>query len=141
MKKLTGKKMKMTSIFKDGKHLGVTPIQLNEAADMTDLKAGILIRITGTTKGHGFTGVVKRYDFKGGPQTHGQKNRLRAPGSIGNTSPQRVIPGRRMAGNMGMDTVTTINVPLVEVNAEKKVVMVNGAVPGTIGREVTIAIK
>lgn len=141
MKKWTGKKMKMTSIFKDGKHLGVTPIQLDEKADMADLKVGILVRITGTTKGHGFTGVVKRYDFKGGPQTHGQKNRLRAPGSIGNTTPQRVIPGRRMAGNMGMDTVTTINVPLVEVNAEKKTVLINGAVPGTIGREVTIAIK
>lgn len=141
MKKWTGKKMKMTSIFKDGKHLGVTPIQLDEKADLADLKAGILIRITGTTKGHGFTGVVKRYDFKGGPQTHGQKNRLRAPGSIGNTSPQRVIPGRRMAGNMGMDTVTTINVPLVDINAEKKIVMINGAVPGTIGREVTIVIK
>lgn len=141
MKKWTGKKMKMTSIFKDGKHLGVTPIQLDEKADMADLKVGILVRITGTTKGHGFTGVVKRYDFKGGPQTHGQKNRLRAPGSIGNTTPQRVIPGRRMAGNMGMDTVTTINVPLVDVNAEKKTVLINGAVPGTIGREVTIAIK
>lgn len=140
MKKWNGKKMKMTSIFKDGKHLGVTPIQLDEKADMADLKAGILIRITGTTKGHGFTGTVKRYDFKGGPQTHGQKNRLRAPGSIGNTSPQRVIPGRRMAGNMGMDTVTTKNVPLAEVNAETRVILVNGAVPGTIGRKVTIAI-
>ncbi len=140
MKKWTGKKMKMTSIFKDGKHLGVTPVQLDEKADMADLKAGILIRITGTTKGHGFTGTVKRYDFKGGPQTHGQKNRLRAPGSIGNTSPQRVIPGRRMAGNMGMDTVTTINVPLAEVNAETKVIMVNGAVPGTIGRKVIITV-
>jgi large subunit ribosomal protein L3 len=138
MKKWTGKKMKMTSIFKDGKHLGVTPVQLDEKADMADLKAGILIRITGTTKGHGFTGTVKRYDFKGGPQTHGQKNRLRAPGSIGSTAPQRVLPGRRMAGNMGMDTVTTKNVPLAEVNAETKVIMVNGAVPGTIGRKVII---
>lgn len=140
MKKWVGKKMKMTSIFKDGKHLGVTPVQLDEKADMADLKAGILIRVTGTTKGHGFTGTVKRYDFKGGPQTHGQKNRLRAPGSIGSTAPQRVIKGRRMAGNMGMDTVTTINVPLADVNAETKVIMVNGAVPGTIGRKVIIVI-
>lgn len=140
MKKWNGKKMKMTSIFKDGKHLGVTPVQLDEKADMADLQPGILIRITGTTKGHGFTGTVKRYDFLGGPATHGQKNRHRAPGSIGNTSPQRVIPGRRMAGRMGMDTVTTINVPLAEVNAEKKIIMINGAVPGTIGRKVTIVL-
>ncbi|MDO8601569.1 MAG: 50S ribosomal protein L3 [bacterium] len=130
----------MTSIFKDGKHLGVTPIQLDEKADLADLKAGILIRIVGTTKGHGFTGTVKRYDFKGGPKTHGQKNRLRAPGSIGATAPQRVIPGRRMAGRMGMDRVTTINVPLAEVNAEKRIVMLNGAVPGTIGRRVELRI-
>lgn len=140
MKKLNGKKMKMTSIFKDGKHLGVTPVQLDEKADMADLKAGILIRVTGTTKGHGFTGTVKRYDFKGGPQTHGQKNRLRAPGSIGSTAPQRVLPGRRMAGNMGMDTVTTKNVPLAEVNTETRVILINGAVPGTIGRKVIITI-
>lgn len=140
MKKWTGKKMKMTSIFKDGKHLGVTPVQLDEKSDLAELKAGMLVRITGMTKGHGFTGVVKRYDFKGGPQTHGQKNRLRAPGSIGSTAPQRVLPGRRMAGNMGMENRTTINVPLAEVDAEKKVVLIHGAVPGTIGREVTIRI-
>jgi len=141
MKKWNGKKMKMTSVFKDGKHLGVTPVQLDEKSDMTDLRPGILIRITGTTKGHGFTGTVKRYDFKGGPQTHGQKNRLRAPGSIGSTAPQRVVPGMRMAGRMGMDTVTTINVPLIDIDAEKKVAFINGAVPGTIGRKVILTIK
>ncbi len=133
--------MKMTSIFQDGKHLGVTPIQLDEKADLADLKAGILIRVTGTTKGHGFTGVVKRWDFLGGPATHGQKNRHRAPGSIGNTTPQRVIPGRHMAGRMGMDTRTIINVLLAQVNAEKKVVLINGAVPGTIGRAVELRVE
>jgi large subunit ribosomal protein L3 len=141
MKKWIGKKMKMTSIFKDGKHLGVTPVQLEDKADLADLKAGILIRVTGVTKGHGFTGGVKRWSFKGGPATHGQKNRHRAPGSIGNTTPQRVIKGRHMAGNMGMDTRTTINVPVADVNAEKKVVLINGSVPGTIGRKVILVVK
>ncbi len=133
--------MKMTSIYKDGRLLGVTPIKLSEKADLAEVKEGTLVVISGTSKGHGFAGGVKRWDFKGGPKTRGQKNRWRAPGSIGNTSPQRVIPGRKMAGRMGMERITTKNIPLVDVNAETKIIMVNGAVPGTIGRKVEVVIK
>jgi ribosomal protein L3 len=140
MKKLIGEKMKMTSIFKDGVALGVTPIKLSESTDLSEVQVGVLVRVSGTTKGHGFTGVVKRWDFRGGPATHGQKNRHRAPGSIGSTAPQRVLKGRRMAGRMGMDRVTIQNMRLVDVNPEQKIVMVNGAVPGTIGRRVEVVV-
>lgn len=132
--------MKMTSVFKEGRMLGVTPIKLSEKADLSALKVGERIQVVGITKGHGFVGVVGRHSFRGGPKTHGQKNRLRMPGSIGNTSPQRVLPGRRMAGHMGMVRRNTKNVPLVEIQEGDRVVMLNGSVPGTIGRKVELFI-
>ena len=141
MKKLLGTKMKMTSVFKDGRMLGVTPIKLSEKSDIGEVKEGVLVRVSGVTKGHGFQGVVKRHGFHGGPATHGQKNRLRAPGSIGSTAPQRVVPGRRMAGRMGMERVTQKNIKLVSVDMEKKILMINGAIPGTIGRAVELRIN
>ena len=94
--------------------------------------------MTGVTKGHGFQGVVKRYSFHGGPKTHGQKDRLRAPGSIGATAPQRVIPGRKMAGHMGNERVTTRGLKIVERNEEKRTVFIQGAIPGVIGGSVEI---
>ncbi len=136
MAKLTGKKMKMTQLFKDGKMFGVTPVQFDEKTDLSVLKDGMRIQISGTSKGRGFAGVVKRWNFRGGPKTHGQKNRHRAPGSIGNTTPQRVIPGRHMAGRMGMDRVTYRGMLVASVDMDKRVAMINGAVPGTIGRKV-----
>jgi large subunit ribosomal protein L3 len=96
-------------------------------------KEGDKVRVSGITKGRGFQGVVKRHGFGGGPQTHGQKNRLRAPGSIGSTAPQRVWKGRRMAGHMGMDRVTIKNLVVAEVDAENKLIYIRGAVPGPIG--------
>lgn len=140
MRKLIGKKMKMTQVFKEGRVFGVTPIKLKESGKSSELKAGEMVQVSGISRGHGFTGGVKRWNFKGGPKTHGQKNRLRAPGSIGNTAAQRVLPGRHMAGRMGMDRITYKNILLVEIDAEKGIVLVNGSVPGTIGREVEIRI-
>ena len=135
--KTTGKKLKMTQIFKNNEALAITPIQL-ETGDFSAFKEGEKIKVSGITKGHGFEGVVKRHGFHGGPKTHGQKNRLRAPGSIGNTSPQRVLPGRKMAGHMGTVRVTIKNIKIVGVNAEKNILMLNGAVPGTINGRVEI---
>ena len=88
------------------------------------------MKVAGITKGRGFQGTVKRHGFHGGPKTHGQKNRFRAPGSIGSTAPQRVVPGRRMAGHMGTDRVTVRNLKVVAVDAEKNLLMLRGAVPG-----------
>ncbi|HVN67018.1 MAG TPA: 50S ribosomal protein L3, partial [Candidatus Sulfotelmatobacter sp.] len=83
----------------------------------------------------------KRHGFHGGPKTHGQKNRFRAPGSIGSTAPQRVLPGRRMAGHMGQERVTVRNLKIVGVDAEKDLLMIRGAVPGARGTVLEITKK
>ncbi len=80
-----------------------------DAVTVAVFQEGDKVRVSGLTKGRGFQGVVKRYNFAGGPKTHGQKNRWRAPGSIGSTAFQRVVKGRRMAGHMGMERVTIKN--------------------------------
>jgi len=93
------------------------------------LEAGDLVDITGTAKGKGFAGVVKRHKFRGGPRTHGQSDRERAPGSVGQTTtPGRVYKGKRMAGKMGNQTVTVQNLEIVEVTPTS--VTVKGLVPG-----------
>ncbi len=136
MKKMTGIKMKMTSMFKGGRQYGVTPIKLDGKHEISEVKSGARVMISGISKGHGFTGGVKRWNFKGGPKTHGQKNRHRAPGSIGNTTPQRVLPGRHMAGRMGNERITYRNILILEVDADKKIIMFNGSFPGIIGKKV-----
>lgn len=97
------------------------------------LEPGDIIDVTGTSKGKGFAGVVKRHHFKGGPRTHGQSDRERAPGSIGQTTtPGRVYRGKRMAGKMGYETVTIKNVEVVEVTADG-MVLIKGVFPGVLG--------
>jgi len=95
-------------------------------------KEGEFVDVVGTSKGKGFQGVVKRYNFKGvNDATHGQHNRLRAPGSIGASSyPSRVFKGMRMAGRMGGDRVKVTNLEVVKIISEKNVIVVKGAVPG-----------
>jgi large subunit ribosomal protein L3 len=94
-------------------------------------KVGEKVDIAGTSKGRGFTGVVKRYGFRGGPSTHGQSDRHRAPGSIGSgTTPGRVWKGMRMAGRMGNDRVTVQNLEIVEVDVERHLLLVKGSLPG-----------
>ena len=105
----------------------------------TIFKNGDTVDVTGTSKGKGFAGVMKRHNFKGGPRTHGQSDRARAPGSIGSgTTPGRVVKGMRMAGHMGQERVTTQNLKIVRVDAEKNLVLIKGAVPGANGGLVTI---
>ncbi len=93
---------------------------------------GEFLDVVGTTKGKGFQGVVKRYNFKGvNDATHGQHNRLRAPGSIGASSyPSRVFKGMRMAGRTGGNKVKVTNLEVVKIFPEKNVIVVKGAVPG-----------
>jgi large subunit ribosomal protein L3 len=92
---------------------------------------GQIIDVTGTSKGRGFQGVVRRHGFSGGPKTHGQSDRHRAPGSIGaGTDPGHVWKGTRMAGRMGNRRVTVQNLQVVEVLAEKHLLLVRGSVPG-----------
>ncbi len=101
---------------------------------------GEFVNATGTSKGKGFQGVVKRHGFRGvGQATHGQHNRLRAPGSVGAASyPARVFKGMRMAGQMGNERVTTENLKVMKVVAEKNLVFVKGAIPGHKGSTVLL---
>lgn len=96
----------------------------------TDMfKIGEVVAVSGTSKGKGFQGVVRRHGFKGGPKTHGQSDRERAPGSIGmTTTPGRVFKGKRMAGRMGGERVTVTGLLVVEVT--ESTLKVNGLVPG-----------
>jgi large subunit ribosomal protein L3 len=93
---------------------------------------GEYVDVVGTSKGKGFQGVVKRYNFRGvNDATHGQHNRMRAPGSIGASSyPSRVFKGMRMAGRMGGNRVKMINLQVMKIIPEKNVIVVKGAVPG-----------
>ncbi|MDB5082483.1 MAG: ribosomal protein [Chloroflexi bacterium] len=105
----------------------------------TIFKNGDSVDVTGTSKGKGFAGVMKRHNFHGGPRTHGQSDRQRAPGSIGSgTTPGRVVKGMRMAGHMGQERVTTQNLTVVRVDADKNLILIKGAVPGANGGLVTI---
>jgi large subunit ribosomal protein L3 len=102
--------------------------------------AGDKISVVGTSKGKGFQGVVKRHGFGGvGQATHGQHNRLRAPGSIGASSfPSKVVKGMRMGGRMGNDRVKIKNLRVVRLFPEQNLILVKGAVPGCIGSFVII---
>lgn len=94
-------------------------------------KEGDVVHVTGTSKGKGFSGVIKRHGFSRGPVTHGQKEYLRSPGSIGQASdPSRVFKGMRMAGHMGVEKVTIKNLEVVKVNSDKNQLLIKGAVPG-----------
>ena len=95
---------------------------------------GQLVDVTGTSKGRGFQGGVKRHHFRGGPKTHGQSDRHRAPGSIGaGTTPGRVFKGTRMAGHMGAARTTVRNLEVIGRNEERGVIFVAGSVPGPNG--------
>lgn len=106
--------------------------------DVSAFSEGDTVNVTGISKGRGFQGVVKRHGFHGGPKTHGQKNRHRAPGSLGATAPQRVVPGRKMAGRMGNARVTLKNLSVAGVNKEDNTILLQGAVPGAKGGLVKI---
>ena len=126
------------------KKAGVTPVRfLREFRNFTpegdtvsvDIFAeGEKIDATGTSKGKGFQGVMKRWNFKGGPASHGSKKWHRRPGSIGQRkTPGRVYKGKRMAGHMGMDRITVQNLEIVEIRAGENLILVKGAIPGANG--------
>ncbi len=97
-------------------------------------KVGDYIQVTAISKGKGFAGVVKRWHFSGGPRTHGQSDRERAPGSIGQTTtPGRVYKGKKMAGRMGGDKVTIKNLQVVSLDPEKNEMDISGPIPGVTG--------
>lgn len=109
----------------------ISSVKLGEKVDVSFLKPGDLVKVTGSSKGRGFAGVVKRHHFAGGPKTHGQSDRHRAPGSIGATTfPGRVFKGQLMAGHMGNRKVTVRNLEVIEADPNRNLLLVKGAVPG-----------
>ena len=112
---------------------------LGQELDVTTLEAGQLVDVVGTSKGKGFAGVMKRHNFKGVSASHGAHRNHRKPGSIGASStPSRVFKGMRMAGRMGGERVTVLNLRVHAVDAEKGLLLVKGAVPGGRGRLVFV---
>jgi large subunit ribosomal protein L3 len=106
-------------------------LEAGQKIDVSVFKAGDIINVCGISKGKGFAGGVKRYHFRGGPKTHGQSDRWRAPGSVGsNTSPGRVYKGLRMAGHMGDARVTVINLEVFQADPARNLLLIKGAVPG-----------
>jgi len=109
-------------------------VQCGDKVDVAFLKQGDLVNVTGFSKGRGFAGVVKRHHFAGGPKSHGQTDRHRAPGSIGaSSSPGRVLKGKKMAGHMGNRRVTARNLEVIQTDPERNLLLVKGAVPGANG--------
>ena len=97
------------------------------------------VKVSGTSKGKGFQGGVRRHGFHGGPKTHGQSDRHRAPGAIGSgTTPGRVYKGKKMAGHMGSDKVSVKNLEIVGIEREKNLLVIKGAVPGPTNGLVTV---
>ncbi len=102
-------------------------------------KAGDFVDVTGTSKGKGFQGVMKRHNFSGHRATHGTHESFRGPGSVGCRSyPGRIFKGKRMDGHMGQERTTTQNLTVVEVRADDNLLMVRGAVPGAKGTQVIV---
>ena len=107
--------------------------------NVEQFEAGQMVDVTGVSKGKGFAGTVKRHNFRMQDATHGNSLSHRAPGSIGQCqTPGRVFKGKKMAGHMGDETVTTQNLQVVRVDAERNLLLVKGAVPGAAGGTVTV---
>jgi len=107
------------------------PYQLGDELKADIFKEGSKVRVSGISKGKGFQGGVRRHGFSGGPKTHGQSDRLRAPGSLGQSSyPSRVYKGLKMAGRMGGERQTVINIEVIKVDAQNNLLFLKGAIPG-----------
>lgn len=106
-------------------------VKVGDKVDVSVFQPGDVVNVAGVSKGKGFAGVVKRYHFKGGPKTHGQSDRTRAPGAIGaTTTPGHVHKGLRMAGHMGVERVTVRRLEVFKTDPSKNMLLVRGAIPG-----------
>ena len=117
----------------------VNSVEVGQSFDCSIFEVGEKVTIQGISKGKGFAGTVKRYNFKGGPKTHGQSDRHRAPGSIGaGSSPGRVWKGTKMSGHMGDEKVTQKGLKIVKIDQENNVIEVKGSVPGSNTKNVIV---
>ena len=114
--------------------------QIGQILSVDSLSVNQLINITGKTNGKGFSGLQKRHNFTRGPMTHGSKNH-RAPGSIGmGTSPGRVLPGKKMSGQLGNKITNIKKLKVIQINSNENILIVKGSVPGKPGNLITVSI-
>jgi large subunit ribosomal protein L3 len=117
----------------------VDDFEVGQEVTVEQIAAGTKVDVTGISRGKGFAGVMKRHNFKGQPASHGNHKSHRKPGAIGSCAfPARVFKGVKMAGHMGHEQVTTLNLEVVESDAERNVLLVKGAVPGPAGGVVIV---
>lgn len=139
MEKIIGKKMNMSQVFSDnGKVIPVTIVACEK--DVTSELENKEVVVVGRSKGKGFTGVMKKWGFHGGPATRGQGIKARTPGSIGSQTPGRVLKGKKMAGRAGNERVTIKGLKIVKVMPDLKQVMVSGPVPGARNSKIEIKV-
>lgn len=136
MPSVRGKKMHMGQIFREEDVVPVTFVELQDKE--VDFGVGEKVKVSGRSRGRGFQGVIKRHGFKGGPGSHGTKHTHRTGGSIGATGPQRVFPGVKMAGRMGMQKVNVENLVVVAYDKDRNLLALRGALPGVRGSAVTV---
>jgi large subunit ribosomal protein L3 len=111
---------------------GESTVNAGDEVRVDIFKEGDSVNVTGLSKGKGFAGVMRRHHFKGGPKTHGQSDRARAPGSIGQSAyPKRVFRGLRMAGRKGHENVTIRNLKVLKVMTDRNMLLVRGGIPGS----------
>ncbi len=140
------KKVKKTEKGKEYKHLrefrtdelGIKNYELGQEINVSVFQEGDKVKVSGVSKGKGFQGGVKRYGFRGHHQTHGTKHQVRTIGSVGSTNPDRVIPGKRMPGHMGFERVSVKNLKIANIDDEKNLIAVKGAIPGRRGTLIEI---
>lgn len=118
-------------------------VKRGDTIDVSVFSPGDVVEVSAISKGKGFQGVVKRHGFRGGPRSHGQKNKERAPGSIGGggRAGGRVVKGMRMAGRMGNERITVKNLRVLQVDLESNMLLISGAIPGRPGTLVEIRSK
>ncbi len=134
--KAAGTNARMTREFKVA---GEGEYSVGDKIGLELFSEGDLVHVTGTSRGRGFAGGVRRHNFHGGPKTHGQSDRHRAPGSIGSgTTPGRVLKGQRMAGHMGAVQVTSKNLRIIAKDEGKGLLLIEGAVPGATNGTVRV---
>jgi large subunit ribosomal protein L3 len=121
----------MSKTLREVRADNVSDFEVGQTIAPDTFEVGSLVDVTGTSKGRGFQGGVKRHGFRGGPKTHGQSDRHRAPGSIGSSAtPGRVFKGLKMAGQMGNDRVTVQNLKVLRVDTGRNLLLIEGSVPG-----------
>lgn len=132
--------LKPAAVLREFRNFPIADYKVGDEIKVEIFTVGDKVKVVGKSKGKGFQGVMRRHNFGGvGGTTHGQSDRLRAPGSIGASSyPSRVFKGQRMAGRMGFDRTTVRNLKVVKILPEQNIVMIKGAVPGAINSIVEI---